>query len=335
MNPSKCLTRHVLILDGGGSKVAGLVASKRSDGTCDTIATCTIHGTGSAIPSNWPMAQGNLLAAVESLLELSRLEPQQVDHAVFMLAGAGRPSDVERVTNSLLTVPRIGSLKRMTVQSDVRAMVEYAYRSSPNAPALVAIAGTGSMVAALDRNGRMIRAGGWGPTVGDEASGFRISQLALSELCRWLDDGLPASSHPLFHSLLALMVEKQLVAGVADASSDTLASAILALSNSRSSMAEWTPHILEKSAQGELSTQLEVQFDGQFRALADQIATVYRQAAKSFATEELPWRLYLAGGLARHCAAYRKRLIDAVETSNSKAFQIGEVEATEAALQIS
>ncbi len=335
MNPPNSSTRHILVLDGGGSKIAGLVATKRSDGACNTIATCTIQGTGSAIAATWPMAQANLSAAVERLLELSQLDPHQVDHAVLMLAGAGRTSDVDRVTTALLTLPRIGSIKKMTVQSDVRAMVEYAHRSSPNSPALVVIAGTGSMVAALDRHGRMIRAGGWGPTLGDEASGFRISQLALSEFCRWLDDGQPASSHPLFHSLRALLEEKQLIADLAESSPDALASAILALSNARSSMAEWTPNILESSEQGELSIQLEVQIDGQFQALAHQIATVYKQAAKAFATHELPWRLHLTGGLARHCAGYRKRLIDAIETLIPTVFETSDVDPTEAALQIS
>jgi N-acetylglucosamine kinase-like BadF-type ATPase len=48
-----------------------------------------------------------------------------------------------------------------------------------NLPGIVIIAGTGSIACGINARGRFARAGGWGPTMGDEGSGSYIGRRAL------------------------------------------------------------------------------------------------------------------------------------------------------------
>lgn len=56
-------------------------------------------------------------------------------------------------------------------------------------PGVVIIAGTGSVVYALDGDGRSCTLGGWGFLFGDEGSAFSIVREALSAMMRAQDDG--------------------------------------------------------------------------------------------------------------------------------------------------
>lgn len=49
------------------------------------------------------------------------------------------------------------------------------------APGILVVGSTGSVALARDRRGRVRRAGGWGPLLGDEGSGFWIGREALHE----------------------------------------------------------------------------------------------------------------------------------------------------------
>lgn len=54
-------------------------------------------------------------------------------------------------------------------------------------PGIIIMAGTGSVAYGFDRSGREGRAGGWGPLLGDEGSGFDIGRHALQAVLRSLD----------------------------------------------------------------------------------------------------------------------------------------------------
>lgn len=60
-------------------------------------------------------------------------------------------------------------------------------------PGVAAMAGTGSVVVAVNESGSRVRTGGWGPALGDAGGGWHIGVLALRQLLRRWDAGLPAS----------------------------------------------------------------------------------------------------------------------------------------------
>jgi len=54
-------------------------------------------------------------------------------------------------------------------------------------PGVVVISGTGSIAYGVSHHGVAARAGGWGPTLGDEGSGYWIGRLALAAVMRDVD----------------------------------------------------------------------------------------------------------------------------------------------------
>lgn len=52
---------------------------------------------------------------------------------------------------------------------------------------VVALAGTGSVVLGIGRNGERVKVGGWGPVYGDEGSAYRIGEMSLRAAARAYD----------------------------------------------------------------------------------------------------------------------------------------------------
>lgn len=71
-----------------------------------------------------------------------------------------------------------GWARRVTALSDA----ELAHRAAlAGRPGVLVIGGTGSIAVARDESNRLRRAGGWGPLLGDEGSGFWIGRCALQD----------------------------------------------------------------------------------------------------------------------------------------------------------
>jgi N-acetylglucosamine kinase-like BadF-type ATPase len=287
-------------IDGGGSKTAGAIATQvqvsAGGGHGAAIVRLKYAGTGSAAPATWNAARQNLIRMFESLLAETSLAPQDISHAVLMLAGAGRPEDVSRVTESFADSP-LSSCKKLTVTSDIQPLLHEALVSDPESPSIVVISGTGSLVAALDSEANPVRAGGWGPILGDEGSGWGISLAFLKTFCSWIDD--PSQSAPEGLQLLRdFLSEKRL-----PSEPHRLSSAIIALANDRHLAAQLAPRILELATEPSMSStnQLVLQ---QIAWLARHVQQIHRQL--SIASQN--WRLCLAGGLAANNSHFQKIL---------------------------
>ncbi len=72
---------------------------------------------------------------------------------------------------------------------------------TPDGWGVAVVAGTGSMAFARAADGRTARAGGWGPLLGDEGSGYAIALAGLRAAARAADGRAPAT--PLTDRLLA------------------------------------------------------------------------------------------------------------------------------------
>ncbi len=103
---------------------------------------------------------------------------EQVDILGIGMAGAGRPDDLVKIRNELDLLPGV---KELFLTDDGEIAVLGAHAGKPG---VVVIAGTGSIVYGLKRDGTKIRRGGWGPLLGDEGSGFWIGLKALKAVIK-------------------------------------------------------------------------------------------------------------------------------------------------------
>jgi N-acetylglucosamine kinase-like BadF-type ATPase len=165
----------VLGIDGGGSKTVALLADRR----------LRVRGSAVAGPSNY---QGiGFKAACAAIVQAA----DEACHAAgdvtapgavcLGLAGAGRAED-RALFAAWATARWPGA--RVVVVGDMELVLA---AGTPGGWGLALVCGTGSVVYGRDQGGRDARAGGWGPLLGDEGSGYAIGQAALRAVTRAAD----------------------------------------------------------------------------------------------------------------------------------------------------
>lgn len=163
-------------LDAGGSKTAALATTgaeaRRFDGPG---AQATRDGTD-AVAERLSSLVDEVRAAYDGA-ELGGL--------AVGLAGAGAPEVRDAVQAALRE--RIGPAP-LTVTHDADVALEAAFGDGSG---LVLLVGTGSMVYARSHDGTSARAGGWGPSLGDDGSGAALGRAALRAALAALDGGPP------------------------------------------------------------------------------------------------------------------------------------------------
>ena len=158
-------------IDGGGSKTRFLL----EDHEGRELAQLE---TG---PSNW-ISSGPSTAR-ESISRGILSLPSPPDIVCGGFAGAGRPEGVEfyrTCVSSLLPQARV------FIETDAHIAYIGAIGLIPGVLLLV---GTGSIAIARKTDGTFLRTGGWGPTFGDEGSGFWIGREAIRLALRAHDTG--------------------------------------------------------------------------------------------------------------------------------------------------
>jgi N-acetylglucosamine kinase-like BadF-type ATPase len=104
------------------------------------------------------------------------------------IAGAGRPRVARRITSYLTHVfPQ----SQVRVTSDIEIALEAAIGQGQG---VVVVAGTGSAACGRNGEGKMARAGGWGPWIGDEGSAYDIGRRAVEASLRARDHLGPATT---------------------------------------------------------------------------------------------------------------------------------------------
>jgi N-acetylglucosamine kinase-like BadF-type ATPase len=171
---------HVLGLDAGGTKTVCQLAD----------AGGAVIGEGRAGGANLQThserdVERALRAAIAGALRGRR--PPAVEVLCAGVAGADREEDVRAITAIL---ERIGVGRRVLVVNDALAALVAGVR---DAPGIVIVAGTGSMVYGRNAANEAARAGGWGHIIGDEGSGYWIGREALAATVRATDGRGPAT----------------------------------------------------------------------------------------------------------------------------------------------
>jgi N-acetylglucosamine kinase-like BadF-type ATPase len=127
----------------------------------------------------------------ESLGLIRRAVPINVHVASVFLAltGVERPGDAaQRIALEVAQELWPGSV----VAVDTDGMAAWA-GATGGKPGVAAMAGTGSVVVAVDDEGQRARTGGWGPTLGDAGGGWGIGISAVQQMLRRWETGKPPS----------------------------------------------------------------------------------------------------------------------------------------------
>jgi len=164
---------HVLGIDAGGTKTVALLAD--ADGHI--------------------LAEGRAGAA--NLHTEGELEVEKILHAVIDRATDGRDVTLAGVCLGIAGVDRENDariirdvMRRMGYRSNtliVNDALIALVAGAGASPGVVVVAGTGSIAYGVSPHGVAARAGGWGPTLGDEGSGYWVGRCALAAVMRDAD----------------------------------------------------------------------------------------------------------------------------------------------------
>lgn len=166
-------SRHFIGVDGGGSKTSAIVVDESMRPLGQAVS-----GPSNHLRVGIDEAARNVETAIRAAIAASPVELDAVEYTYCGIAGSDHPMHRERVIESLRYLfPR----NNFTVDSDARVALTAGIGFDAG---IVVIAGTGSV--AFGRNEALVeaRAGGWGPTLGDEGSGYSIARRGLSAVVR-------------------------------------------------------------------------------------------------------------------------------------------------------
>ena len=168
--------RYFLGIDGGGTKTHAVI----------TDAFCRVIGEGTSGASN-PLRAGlheavsHIECAVREAARGAGIRIEQTTGGCAAIAGAGHPIHYHMMKDAL---DQALGLEDLHLVTDARAALEGALDGRPG---VVIIAGTGSIAMGVNAEGRQVRSGGWGPTFGDEGSGYDIARRALRAIASSFD----------------------------------------------------------------------------------------------------------------------------------------------------
>jgi N-acetylglucosamine kinase-like BadF-type ATPase len=170
---------HVIGIDAGGTKTVCLVADERGAVVAESRGPgANLHAAGEA------GVERALRDVIATALGSRTISPAAI---CLGMAGIDR-EDEARVIRGIMQ--RLGYRSRVVVVNDALIAL---VAGAKDAPGIVIIAGTGSIVYGRDQRGAAARAGGWGHMIGDEGSGYWIGREALAAVMRAEDGRGPAT----------------------------------------------------------------------------------------------------------------------------------------------
>jgi glucosamine kinase len=162
---------YFLGIDGGGTKTTCAVGDETS-----LLATATA-GPSNIVRVGESEARESLLRSVRQACAAAGIAPDEVVRTCVGGAGAARPelaAVVRRILAEILATP-------IDVVGDMQTALEAAFDTGPG---VIVNAGTGSFAYGRNRQGKTMRAGGWGFAIGDEGSAHWIGHEAVSAVLR-------------------------------------------------------------------------------------------------------------------------------------------------------
>jgi len=173
---------YYLGFDGGGTKTDCVLLDSAGQVLAEHSA-----GPSNPLRAGFDRAQASLRSAAEKTLASRQVGAGSVAALCAGIAGAGQPRVVKRIMGFLVeTFPRA----HVQVCTDLDIALE---AGLGEAPGIVVVAGTGSAALGRDAAGRLVRAGGDGPWIGDEGSAFDIGRRGVAAVARARDALAPVT----------------------------------------------------------------------------------------------------------------------------------------------
>jgi N-acetylglucosamine kinase-like BadF-type ATPase len=167
---------YFLAIDGGGTKTECVVGDERDVLASSVGSTIKIKKVGNKA------AAEVLQSSINDVCKQANIRPDQFSRTCIGLAGSSIP-EVTRWTRATLAQLVSGEL---ILVNDTTIAHHAAFDGGPG---VLVIAGTGSNVLGINERGESARAGGWGPIISDEGSGFWIGRTAVAQSMRAHDAG--------------------------------------------------------------------------------------------------------------------------------------------------
>lgn len=170
--------QYIIGVDGGGTKTRAVIGTKEGE------VLAYIDGEGTNIkstPTNEVRQQIKQL--LECLMQKVGTTKNDVSTIFLCVAGGDRQEDLIRWKRWIGLIFPATSCRIIITNDAVAALTSGTFTQE----GLVVIAGTGSIVYAVQQNHLVSRAGGWGYLLGDEGSGYSIGQEALRIITRNYD----------------------------------------------------------------------------------------------------------------------------------------------------
>lgn len=163
-------------IDAGGTKTECVLGDEQSVLGSAAGSTIKIRKIGDAA------ATQGLKTVVQDVCRKAGVSPDRIAHTCMGIAGSSIP---EVVDWSHRTLGQLVAGQVMVVNDTLIAH----HAAFHGGPGVLVIAGTGSNVLGINDHGQTARAGGWGPIISDEGSGFWIGRAAVAQAMRAHDAG--------------------------------------------------------------------------------------------------------------------------------------------------
>src|SRR3989442_7266279 len=170
-------------IDGGGTKTHAVI----TDSSFSVIGQ-GFSGAANPLRAGLEEAVSHIEQAVSDACAQAGIEIGDIDSACAAIAGINHPIHYHTMKDALDEALQIAGLELVT---DARAALEGALDGKPG---VVVIAGTGSIAIGVNEEGEQARAGGFGPTLSDEGSGYYIAQRALKAVVSSFDGRSPKTA---------------------------------------------------------------------------------------------------------------------------------------------
>jgi N-acetylglucosamine kinase-like BadF-type ATPase len=168
--------------DGGGTKTECVLTDAEGRVLAQAVA-----GPSNPLRIGFEEAFSSLTAAADHVLGAAKLDAAQIAGVCAGLAGAGRKHVLKRVMAFLVEMLPNAVVY---VTTDLEIALEAAVGSGEG---VIVIAGTGSAAFGRNAAGKTLRAGGYGPWIGDEGSGFDIGRRAVAAMAKSRDRLAPVT----------------------------------------------------------------------------------------------------------------------------------------------
>ena len=260
-------------IDGGGTKTECVIGDERQ------ILGRSVGNTVKIKKVGKDMAGEALDSAIQDACQQAGVDSRQLARTCMGIAGSSIP-EVRHWTYGALQ-QFVGG--QIIVVNDAQIAHYAAFHGGPG---VLVIAGTGSNVLGINERGETGRAGGWGPIISDEGSGFWIGRTAVAHLMR-AHDSLRSTD------LLAAIMRAWKLKSLEEVVS-------VANSNPPPDFASLVPEVLRSADEGD-SLAREI-----LTAAATELAQLARIVIRKLWTAADETAVAVTGGVFAHSAQIRE-----------------------------